>query len=318
MLQYFSCHCVRVLNGVLAVANNQRVCVHLLTITIYNVAFNHFALTISTIIYRLDVRSLANASRARQFNPLNPPGVGWIPLPHTNMAAVVGRARSCAVGRARSCAVGRAQSCAVVRAWSVMRGRSCVVVRGRAWSCAVGRARSCAIVRAWSCVVVRGSAWSCVVGRAWSCAVVRGRARSCVRGRSCVVVRGSTWSCVVVRGRGRSCVRGRSFVVVRGRARSVVRGRAWSCGRAVLPASRPALPCCPLRGLHCRDTNERTNEGTNERTNERTTSNNPLNPPGVGWVKKNYPIKVRVSMGTCVPNLGAIRWPVRKFCPSNL
>ena len=57
---------------------------------------------------KLGVRSLANASRARQFNPLNPPGVGWVPLPQTNMAAVVGRARSCAV----------------VRAWSVMRGRA--------------------------------------------------------------------------------------------------------------------------------------------------------------------------------------------------
>ena len=106
-------------------------------------------------ISRLGVRSLANASRARQFNPLNPPGVGWVPLPQTNMAAVVGRARSCAVVR------GRARSCAVVRG----RARSCAVVRGRAWSC----------------VVVRG--------RAWSCVVVRGRARSCavVRGRACVV-----------------------------------------------------------------------------------------------------------------------------------
>ena len=28
----------------------------------------------------LGVRSLANASRARQFNPLNPPGVGWVKL----------------------------------------------------------------------------------------------------------------------------------------------------------------------------------------------------------------------------------------------
>ena len=27
---------------------------------------------------KLGVRSLANASRARQFNPLNPPGVGWV------------------------------------------------------------------------------------------------------------------------------------------------------------------------------------------------------------------------------------------------
>ena len=26
----------------------------------------------------LGVRSLANASRARQFNPLNPPGLGWV------------------------------------------------------------------------------------------------------------------------------------------------------------------------------------------------------------------------------------------------
>ena len=155
-----------------------------------------------------------------------------------------------------------------------------------------------------------------VVGRARSCVVVRGRARSCVRGRSCVVVRGRAWSCAVVRARacvvGRAwscavsqCMRGQSFVVVRDRARSVVRGRSCAvvCGRAV-------VPCCPLRGQHCRD--------TNERRKERTTYNNPLNPPGVGWVKFFYPIKVRVSMGTCVPNLGAIRRPVRKFCLSNL
>ena len=88
----------------------------------------------------LGIRSVANASRARQFNPLNPPGVGWVPLPQTNMAAVVGRA------------------CVVER------GRSCVVVRGRSWSCVRGR----------SCVVVRGSAWSVIRGRARS--VVRGRA----------------------------------------------------------------------------------------------------------------------------------------------
>ena len=171
-------------------------------------------------------------------------------------------------------------------------------VVGRAMSCAVARGRAC------SCVVVRG--------RAWSCAVVRGRARSCVRGRSFVVIRGHSWSCVAVRGRAWSCVvvRGRARSVVRGRAQSVVRGRAWSCGRAVLPASRPALPCCPLRGQHGSD--------TNERRNERTTSNNPLNPPGVGWVNLFYPIKVRVSMGTCVPNLGPIRRPVRKLCLSNL
>ena len=157
----------------------------------------------------LGVRSLANASRARQFSPLNPPGVGWVPLPQTNMAAVVGRA----------CVVGHAWSCVVGRAWSVVRGRSCVVGH------------------AWPCVVVHGRAPSVVRGRAWSCAVVRGRARSCVvvRGRACVV--GHSWSCAV------------------GRARSYV-----------------VVPFCPLRGQHCRG------------TNERTTSNNPLNPPGVGWV----------------------------------
>ena len=32
---------------------------------------------------------------------------------------------------------------------------------------------------------------------------------------------------------------------------------------------------------------------------------NPLNPPGVGWV--NFFVKVRVSIRTCVPNLGAVR-----------
>ena len=143
------------------------------------------------------------------------------------------------------------------------------------------RGRSCMVVRGRSCVVVRGR--SCVVGHAWSCVVVHGcggRAR-----RSCVVVRGGRpWrSCVVVC--GRACVFGHS----------------WSCA---------VVPFCPLRGQHCRD--------TNERRNERTTYNNPLNPPGVGWVNFFYPIKVRVSMGTCVPNLGAIRRPVRKFCLSNL
>ena len=56
----------------------------------------------------LGVRSLTNASRARQFNPLNPPGVGWVPLPQTNMAAVVGRAWSCRSARfAASTAVAR-------------------------------------------------------------------------------------------------------------------------------------------------------------------------------------------------------------------
>ena len=35
------------------------------------------------------------------------------------------------------------------------------------------------------------------------------------------------------------------------------------------------------------------------------TIDNPLNPPGVGWVKKKF--KVRVSIRTCMPNLGAVR-----------
>ena len=99
-------------------------------------------------ISRLGVRSLANASRARQFNPLNPPGVGWVPLPQTNMAAVVGRARSVMRGRARSCVRGR--SFVVVRGRScvVVRGQSCVVVRGRSWSCRSARfAASTAVTR---------------------------------------------------------------------------------------------------------------------------------------------------------------------------
>ena len=33
----------------------------------------------------------------------------------------------------------------------------------------------------------------------------------------------------------------------------------------------------------------------------------PLSPPGVGWVKIGIFFKVRVSIRTCVPNLGAIR-----------
>ena len=163
----------------------------------------------------------------------------------------------------------------VGRAWSVVHGRACVVVHGRAWSVVRGRVRSC--VRGRSFVVIRGRAWPCAVGRAWSCAVVRGRAWS--------VIRGHSWSCAVVR--GRSCV---------------------------------VVPFCPLRGQHgsqhCRAARFAASTAvtrTNEGRNERTTSNNLLNPPGVGWVKLFYPIKVRVSMGTCVPNLGAIRRPVRKF-----
>ena len=70
------------------------------------------------------------------------------------MAAVVGRARSCAVVR------GHAWS--VVRVWSVMRGRAWSVVRGRA--CVVGH----------SCVVVHGRARSCRPARfAASTAVAR-------------------------------------------------------------------------------------------------------------------------------------------------
>ena len=196
----------------------------------------------------------------------------------------------------------------------VDRARSCVVVRGREWSCAVvrGRAWSCAVVRgrARSCVVVCGRAWSSVVmrgGRAWSSVVMRGgRAR-----RSCVVVCGGrAWSCVVVRGRARSVVRGRAWSCAVRRAWSyvVVRSCAWSSLTAVLPASRPALPCCPLRGQRCRDARK------DGHTRGRTTYNTPLNPPGVGWVNFFYPINVIVSICTCVPNLGSIRGSVRKNC----
>ena len=67
----------------------------------------------------LGVRSLANASRARQFNPLNP--LGWGGYRFLKQ-----------IWQPWSVVRGRARSCAVVRAWSVMRGRalSCVVVRG--------------------------------------------------------------------------------------------------------------------------------------------------------------------------------------------
>ena len=43
-----------------------------------------------------------------------------------------------------------------------------------------------------------------------------------------------------------------------------------------------------------------------------------LNPPGVGWVKLFYFFKVRVSIRTCVQNLGAIRRTVRKKWLSHL
>ena len=158
----------------------------------YRIAFSDFPQRCTTSIFegttraqicmKLGVRSLANASRARQFNPLNLPGVGT-----ASSNKYGSRGRSCVVVSGRLCAVvhGRARSCTVVRAWSVMHGHawSCVVVRGRAWSCVVvrGRARSCAVVRGLACVV--GHSWSCVHGRArvvghsWSCVV--GRARSC-------------------------------------------------------------------------------------------------------------------------------------------
>ena len=133
-------------------------------------------------------------------------------------------------------------------------------------------------------------------------AAVVGRARSCVRGRSCACVVGHAWSCVVVR--GRSCALVRAWSVMRGCARSCV-----------------VVPFCLLRGQHCRAARFAASTAvtrTKEGRNERTTYNNPLKPPGVGWVNFFYPIKVRVSMGTCVPNLGAIRRPVRKFCLSSL
>ena len=123
----------------------------------------------------LGVRSLANASRARQFNPLNPPGVGTA---SSNKYSSCGR--SCAVVRGRSCVVMRGRARSVVRGRSCAVGRARSVVRGRAWSCVVGRARSCAVVREWS--VIRGRAWSCVVvrGRAWSCRSARFAASTAV------------------------------------------------------------------------------------------------------------------------------------------
>ena len=39
----------------------------------------------------------------------------------------------------------------------------------------------------------------------------------------------------------------------------------------------------------------------------RTRQFKPLNPPGVGWVNFFNFFKVRVSIRTCVPNLGAVR-----------
>ena len=80
-------------------------------------------------ISRLGVRSLANASRARQFNPLNLPGVGWVPLPQTKQVWQPWSAgRACAVVRGRSCVVVRGRSCAVDRVvvpFCPLRGQHC-------------------------------------------------------------------------------------------------------------------------------------------------------------------------------------------------
>ena len=49
---------------------------------IQHVGSCHFQLSFTRLYFinftELGVRSLANASRARQFKPLNPPGVGWV------------------------------------------------------------------------------------------------------------------------------------------------------------------------------------------------------------------------------------------------
>ena len=50
----------------------------------------------------------------------------------------------------------------------------------------------------------------------------------------------------------------------------------------------------------------------------RHTIDNPLNPPGVGWVNLFYFFKVRVSICTCLPNLGAVRRSCRKKTRSTL
>ena len=64
-----------------------------------------------------------------------------------------------------------------------------------------------------------------------------------------------------------------------------------------------------------KNAHERTTR-THTHVYERTTSNNPLNPHGVGWVNFINFFKVRVSIGTCVPNVGAVRRPCRKKCHS--
>ena len=109
------------------------------------------------------------------------------------------------------------------------------------------------------------------------------------RARSCVVVRDrecrARLCAVVMRGRVR-----RSCVVVHGPSCVVV----THCRAARFAASTAV-------------THGHTESG-------RTTYNTPLNPHGVGWVNLFYPIKVRVSIRTCVPNLGSIRGSVRKNC----
>ena len=96
------------------------------------------------------------------------------------------------------------------------------------------------------------------------------------RARPCAIVRGSrAWSCAaVVRGRAR---RARSVVCGRAWSYVVVRGRAWSSITTVLP----------LRGQHCRAARFAASTAVarnHAQTHGRTTYNNPLNPPGVGWV----------------------------------
>ena len=88
-------------------------------------------------------------------------------------------------------------------------------------------------------------------------------------------------------------------MVVRGPSCVVVRGSARSC----------------VVVTHCRSARFAASTAvTHGRTHGRTTYNTPLNPPGVGCVNFFYPIKVRVSIRTCVPNLGSIRGSVRKNC----
>ena len=85
--------------------------------------FNKITIHEPALFILLGVRSLANASRAKQFNPLNPPGVGWVPLPQTNMAAVVGRAWSYVAASSNKYG-SRGRSCVVVP-FCPLRGQHC-------------------------------------------------------------------------------------------------------------------------------------------------------------------------------------------------